>query len=156
MGFGFKLCRARAARSTPFRTFKAYQRGMSDFVMRFLSISLLTLIGLFVVGSDSFASASDVAPDSTMLHMSNQEVFVEGSILMEEGFWHEKSLDLEHGLNTLEIDSLYTGKIPLKQCDGVRIFRPAKARVVHVDRERVIESSSSSWNWQACSSAQDL
>jgi hypothetical protein len=66
----------------------------------------------------------------------------------EEGFWHEKSLDLEHGLNTLEIDSLYTGKIPLKQCDGVRIFRPAKARVVHIDRERVIESSSSSWNWQ--------
>ena len=62
---------------------------MSDFVMRFLSISLLTLTGLFVLGSDSFASASELTSDSTMLHMSNQELFVEGSILMEEGFWHE-------------------------------------------------------------------
>lgn len=62
---------------------------MSDFVMRFLSISLLTLAGLFSLGFDSFASACELTSDSTMLHMSNQELFVEGSILMEEGFWHE-------------------------------------------------------------------
>ena len=62
---------------------------MFDNVMRPSSISLLTFIGLLLGGSDCFASAPEMTSDSTMLRMSTQELFVEGSILMEEGFWHE-------------------------------------------------------------------
>ena len=61
---------------------------MSDHVMRFPSISILALVGLSL-GSPCFASLAEAPMDSTMLRMSTQELFVEGSILMEEGFWHE-------------------------------------------------------------------
>ena len=61
---------------------------MSDHVMRFPSISILALVGLSL-GSPCFASLAEAPMDSIMLRMSTQELFVEGSILMEEGFWHE-------------------------------------------------------------------
>ena len=61
---------------------------MSDHVMRFPSISILALVGLSL-GSPCLASLAEAPMDSTMLRMSTQELFVEGSILMEEGFWHE-------------------------------------------------------------------
>ena len=62
---------------------------MLDNVMRFSSISLLTFFGSFLVVYVSFASAPVLTSDSTMIRMSNSELFVEGSILMEERFWHE-------------------------------------------------------------------
>ena len=61
---------------------------MSDHVMRFPSTSILALVGLSL-GSPCLASLAEAPMDSTMLRMSTQELFVEGSILMEEGFWHE-------------------------------------------------------------------
>ena len=86
---GLNFARPEVTRFAPFRTFKAYQRCMFDNVMRFPSISCLTFIGSLLVATVSFASTTELTSDSTMLQMSTQELFVEGSILMEEGFWHE-------------------------------------------------------------------
>ena len=86
---GLNFARPEVTRFAPFRTFKAYQRSMFDNVMRFPSISCLTFIGSLLVATVSFASTTELTSDSTMLQMSTQELFVEGSILMEEGFWHE-------------------------------------------------------------------
>ena len=71
----------------------------------------------------------------------------------EPGFWQEKSAELETGVNSLPIDSLYGGKIALKQINGMQIFRPSFAKVIHVDPKTIIESSSSSWDWKLSASA---
>ena len=62
---------------------------MFDNVMRILTISTLFLSSLLGGESMGSAFAAELSSDSTMLRMSNQELFVEGNILMEEGFWHE-------------------------------------------------------------------
>ena len=66
----------------------------------------------------------------------------------ESGFWHTKSEELEVGLNVLPIDSLYDDKIVLKQIKGMQIYKPARAKTVHIDQNEIVESSSSSWDWQ--------
>lgn len=86
-----KFVDAKTMTTWQFRNLKASQGPTFADAMRFHLISVL-LWGVLALGAHTghaSAGIGSVPMDSTLIRMSNKQLFVEGSILMEEGFWHE-------------------------------------------------------------------
>lgn len=65
----------------------------------------------------------------------------------EPGYWHPRSATLQAGSNTAEIDELFPQHIFLEAADGVYVFQPEAASLVHRPAD-VSDTSNGQWVWQ--------
>lgn len=64
----------------------------------------------------------------------------------EPGYWHEYSLQLQSGQNSVSLAQLYYENISLSVVGNTQIYCPSHAKLSHIPNE-IIESSSSEWQW---------
>jgi hypothetical protein len=65
----------------------------------------------------------------------------------EPGYWHERSLALQHGPNTASVDHLYPRNTFLEVVDGVSIYQPDATSLVHRP-DQVSDTSNAHWKWK--------
>jgi hypothetical protein len=65
----------------------------------------------------------------------------------EPGYWHAFSPQLRAGANTASVRQLFPENILLDIVDGVRIYQPDAANLVHRPNP-IADSSNSSWRWE--------
>lgn len=66
----------------------------------------------------------------------------------DPGFWHDYSINLGAGSNSVSAKTLFPNSLDIGTFDGVRVFQPEAVAVEHCPND-VLDSSYGSWNWKS-------